>query len=214
MNSEGGDCLLKEIILAIIISFDTYLVAVTYCNRGIRIPLLSATVINIAGASLIGISLLLSDIASSFIPSGLFNTIGLIVLTSIGVITLFKSLIRKLVRRFSKDGVCSIRTWKDGLVIKLYLDDTAADIDGSKILSPAEATVLALVSSIDAVATGLSCGFCDISPFRTALFTFIAGFAAITAGNVTGKKMSASEHDFSWLGGALLIAFAFSETLH
>ncbi len=205
--------MLQELILALIVSIDTYLVAAAYCNSGIRIPLTSAAVINLTGAAVLGISLLLSDIAGNFIPAGLCRTLGLIVLTSIGVITVFKSLVRILVRRLSKNGGLSLRTGSSGLVIKLYLDDTAADIDDSKTLSPAEAAALALASSLDSAATGLSSGTFGISPLRTALFTFIAGFAAIAAGNVTGKKISSSDRDLSWLGGVLLIAFAVFESV-
>lgn len=205
--------MLQEVILALIVSFDTYLVAAAYCNSGIRIPLASAAVINLTGAAVLGAALLLSDIAGSFIPAELCRTLGLIVLTAIGVITVFKSLIRILVRRLSEKGELSLRTGSSGLVIKLYLDDTAADIDNSKSLSPAEAAALALASSLDSAATGLSSGFCGISPLRTAAFTFAAGFAAIAAGNITGRRVSASERDLSWLGGALLIAFAVAESL-
>lgn len=205
--------MLNEVILALIVSFDTYLVAAAYCNSGIRIPPASAAVINLTGAAVLGLSLLLSDIAGCFIPAELCRTLGLIVLTSIGVITVFKSLVRILVRRLSQKGELSLRTGSSGLVIKLYLDDTAADIDNSKTLSPAEAAALALASSLDSAATGLSCGFCGISPVRTAVFTFAAGFAAIAAGSLTGRKISASERDLSWLGGVLLIAFAIFESV-
>jgi putative sporulation protein YtaF len=205
--------LLQEVILAVIVSVDTYPVAAAYCNSGIRIPLTSAAVINLTGAGVLGISLLLSDIAGCFIPAQLCRTLGLIVLTAIGVITVFKSLVRILVRRLSCKGELSLRTGSSGLVIKLYLDDTAADVDDSKLLSPTEAAALALASSLDSAATGLSCGFCGISPLRTALLTFAAGFAAITAGNLTGKKISSADRDLSWLGGVLLIAFAIFETI-
>ena len=205
--------MLNEVILALIVSFDTYLVAAAYCNSGIRIPPASAAVINLTGAAVLGLSLLLSDIAGCFIPAELCRTLGLIVLTSIGVITVFKSLVRILVRRLSQKGELSLRTGSSGLVIKLYLDDTSSDIDNSKTLSPAEAAALALASSLDSASTGLSCVFCGISPLRTALFTFAAGFAAIAAGSLTGRKISASERDLSCLGGILLIAFALAESV-
>lgn len=205
--------MLNEVILAFIVSFDTCLVAAAYCNSGIRIPPASAVVINLTGAAVLGLSLLLSDIAGSFFPAELCRTLGLIVLTSMGVITVFKSLVRILVRRLSRKGELSLRTGSGGLVIKLCLDDTAADVDNSKTLSPAEAAALALASSLDSAATGLSCGFCGISPIRTALFTFAAGFAAIAVGSLAGRKISAAEHDFSWLGGVLLIAFAVTEAV-
>ena len=205
--------MLQEVILALIVSFDTYLVAAAYCNSGIKIPLVSAAVINLTGAAVLGLSLLISDIAGSFIPAELCRTLGLIVLTSIGVITVFKSLVRILVRRLSQRGELSLRTGSSGLVLKLCLDDTAADTDGSKTLSPAEAAALALASSLDSAATGLSCGFCGVSPLRTAALTFIAGFAAIAAGSLTGRKVSASDRDLSWLGGVLLIVFAVTEAV-
>ena len=62
--------MLQEVILALIVSFDTYLVAAAYCNSGIRIPLASAAVINLTGAAVLGLSLLLSDIAGSFSRCG------------------------------------------------------------------------------------------------------------------------------------------------
>ncbi|MCR5707168.1 putative sporulation protein YtaF [Ruminococcus sp. YRD2003] len=205
--------MLQEVILAFIVSFDTYLVAAAYCNSGIRIPLASAAVINLTGAAVLGAALVLSDIAGCFIPAELCRTLGLIVLTSIGVITVFKSLMRLLVRRLSERGGLSLRTGSSGLVIKLYLDDTAADTDGSKSLSPSEAAALALASSLDSAATGLSCGFCDISPLRTAAFAFFAGFAAVAFGSITGRRFSASDRELSWLGGVLLIAFAVTEAV-
>ena len=176
--------MLQEVILAFIVSFDTYLVAAAYCNSGIRIPLASAAVINLTGAAVLGAALVLSDIAGCFIPAELCRTLGLIVLTSIGVITVFKSLMRLLVRRLSERGGLS-----------------------------SEAAALALASSLDSAATGLSCGFCDISPLRTAAFAFFAGFAAVAFGSITGRRFSASDRELSWLGGVLLIAFAVTEAV-
>lgn len=205
--------MLQEVFLAFIVSFDTFLVAAAYCNSGIRIPFTSVAVINLMGAAVLGLALTLSDIAGGFIPAELCRTLGLIVLTSIGVITVFKSLVRILVRRLSQRGELSLRTGSSGLIIKLYLDDTAADTDGSKSLSPSEAAALALASSLDSAATGLSCGFCGISPLRTAALAFFAGFAAVAVGSLAGNKIAASDCELSWLGGVMLIAFAIVESV-
>ncbi|MDE6091545.1 MAG: sporulation protein, partial [Ruminococcus sp.] len=56
---------------------------------------------------------------------------------------------------------------------------------------------------------GLSSGFSGINPLTAFIFTFIAGLLSITLGNITGKKISSLHHDFSWVGGVLLILFAF-----
>lgn len=205
--------MLQEVMLALIVSIDTFLAAAAYCSSGIRIPHLSAAVINLTGAAVLGISLLLSDIAGCYVSAELCRILGMTVLTATGVITIFKSIVRILVRRLTQKGELNLHTGSSGLVIKLYLDDTAADSDNSKLLSVSEAAALALANSLDSAATGLSCGGCGISPLRTALLTFAAGFAAITAGNLTGKKISSSDRDLSWLGGSLLIIFALSEAI-
>lgn len=198
-----------EIFLAVIVSLDTYLAAAAYCNSGIKIPLLSISVISLISAAVLGISLEFSDFIGSFVPSGLCRICGTAVITAIGIITVFKSIIRSIAKHISKKGEVSVRSDKYGIVVKLYLDDTAADFDNSKILSAAEAAALALASSLDSAATGLSSGFSGINPLTAFLFTFMAGFISIALGNITGKKISSLHHDFSWVGGILLILFAF-----
>lgn len=199
----------NEIFLAVIVSLDTYLAAVAYCNSGIKIPLLSMSVISLISAVVLGISLEFSDFIGSFIPSDLCRICGTVVIISIGIITIFKSIIRSITKHISQKGELSVRSDKYGIVLKLYLDDTAADFDNSKILSATEAAALALASSLDSAATGLSSGFSGINPLTAFLFTFTAGFISIAMGNITGKKISSLKHDFSWVGGIMLILFAF-----
>lgn len=199
----------REIFLALIVSIDTYLAAVAYCNSGIRIPPFSAAVINLIGAAVLGISLKFSEILGEFIPVSICRIAGISVLIFIGILTIMKSLIRSLVRQISERGELSLKMGKNPIVVKLYLDDTAADFDNSKILSAAEAAALALASSFDSAAMGLSSGFDNIRPLITSAFAFICGFMAIFLGNLTGRKISSLRHDFSWVGGVMLILFAF-----
>lgn len=201
--------MLNEIFLAVIVSLDTYLVAVTYCNSGIKIPLLSMSVISLISATVLGISLEFSEIIGRFVPSEICRICGTVIITTIGIMTIFKSIIRSITRHLSEKGEVSVRSGKYGIVMKLYLDETTADFDNSKTLSVAEASALALASSLDSAATGISSGFYEINPVIAFVFAFIVGFVAIALGNVTGKKLSSLHHDFSWVGGILLILFAF-----
>ena len=205
--------MLQEIILAVIISIDTFLAAAAYRSGNIKIPPLSAVVINAVGAAALGLSLMLSDMISRIISTELCSIFGFIILTAIGIITVFKSMIRSLVRRLSERGELSLHTGSSGIIVKLYLDDTAADFDCSKTLSLKEAAALALAGSLDSVSTGLSVGFNEINPAISALFAFIAGSAAIIFGGLAGRKIASMNHDFSWLGGIALIAFAVFELL-
>lgn len=203
--------MLQEVILAVIISIDTFLAAAAYRSGSIKIPPLSAAVIVTLSSLSLGFSLLLSSLLSDLIPARICEISGFIILTAIGITTIFKSLIRNLVRRLSQRGELSLHTGSSGIVVKLYLDDTAADFDCSKILSLKEAAALALASSLDSISTGLSAGYNEINPAISAFFALIAGFAAILFGSLAGRKISSMNRDLSWLGGVALIGFAIFE---
>ncbi|MBE6861645.1 MAG: sporulation protein [Ruminococcus sp.] len=198
----------SEIFLALAVSIDTYLAAAAYSNSEIKIPASSAAVISLISAGILGLSLTFSDFIGGFIPPSIFRTGGLIILSFIGIITIFKSIVRSIVKRLSDGNRMSLKMNGMGLVISLYLDDTSADIDNSKVLSASEASMLALASSLDSAAMGISCGFTDIKTSAVALLTFAAGFIAVLLGGITGKKISSLSHDFSWLGGIIIILFA------
>lgn len=199
-----------EIFLAVIVSIDTYLASASYCNSGIKIPFLSMSVISLISALMLGFSLGFSDFIGSLVSPEICRLCGTAVITAIGIMTIFKSIIRSIINHISEKGELSVKSGKYGIVMKLYLDETTADFDNSKTLSIAESSALALASSLDSVATGLSSGFAGIKPFPAFAFTFIAGIISIALGNLTGKKLSGLNHDFSWVGGILLIIFAFS----
>ncbi len=205
--------MLQEVILAVIISIDTFLAAAAYRSGSIKIPLLSAAVIVIVSSISLGLSLLLSSFLSGFIPVRICEISGFIILTAIGITTIFKSLIRNLVRRLSQRGELSLHTGSSGIVVKLYLDDTAADFDCSKVLSLKEAIALALAGSLDSITTGLSTGYNEIDPVISTLFAFVTGSMAIIFGSLAGRKIASMNHDLSWLGGVALIAFAVFENL-
>lgn len=198
--------MLCELLLAVTVSVDTMLAAAAYSGSGIRIPMRSAAVINAAGAAVLGLSLLLSDLLCGFISPEICRIAGFAVLTSIGTANVLKSLTRNAVRRFAGR---ELRLSAAGLMIRLYLDDTAADCDCSKSLSVREAAALAAASSLDSAATGLSSGICGIRPLYAVLFTFTVGTVAFFLGNKAGRKISSLPMDLSWTGGLFLILFAF-----
>jgi putative sporulation protein YtaF len=198
--------MLREITLALIVSLDTYLAAAAYSGSRIRIPALSAGVISLVCAAVLGVSLALSDWLSELVPAALCRRLGVAIMTSIGAVIIMKSVIRTLLRRFSDKGTFSLKIGEFCLAVRLWLDETAADIDHSQTLSPTAAAALALASSLDSAAAGLSSGCSEIRPLSTALFTFIVGYIAIFAGSRTGSRLPA---ELSWLSGTLLILFAF-----
>jgi len=206
--------LFKEVILAAVVSVDTLLASAAYCGSGIRIPSSSATLINLISSAVLYISLMFSELAMRCIPVEICRISGFIIMTAIGMFAISKSLVRGIVRRISRHGELSLRLGSEGIVMKLYLDDTAADRDHSKILSLGEAAALAAAGSLDSAAMGLSAGLTAVRPLYAALFTFIAGTLAIILGNIAGKKISSMNRDLSWTGGVLLIVFALLSFCH
>ena len=200
--------LLKEFFLAFIVSIVIYLAAAACCNSGVKIPLSSALIIDMFSAAVLFISITLSSIISGFITSHTIHIIGTAVLITIGSLNIAKSILRSVIRHISeKDGI-SVKMGELSVFVKLCLDDSAVDMDSSKVLSIGEAAVLALAGSFDAAATGLSCGGKDISAIGAAAAVFICGASALILGSLTGRKISSLNRDFSWTGGLFLILFA------
>lgn len=197
--------MLRELILSVIISIDIFLASVVYSSSKIKIPLLSAAIISSVSAAIFGVSTLIAGLLNLIISPEIFHMISFIILTLIGTTAVLKSLFRSFVRRLSQRGELSWKPGSAGIVIKLYLDDTAVDLDSSKTLSPLEAFTFALTAALDSAATGLSCG---TDPLISAIFAVFSGFAAIFLGSLVGRFISSTKHDFSWVGGAALIAFA------
>lgn len=198
----------REIFLAFVVSLDIFLAAAAYSAGKIRIPPASALIISLIGAAVLWAALQFSGLLSCLIPLEICENGALIILTAIGITSVFRSLIRSLIRRLSDSGCVSLKMSSLGLGISIYLDDTAADSDNSKTLSPKEAAALALASSLDSAAVGISCGFSGTKPAAAAVFTLIAGFGAILLGGAAGNRLSSLDRDLSWVGGVLLIIFA------
>ena len=69
--------------------------------------------------------------------------------------------------------------------------------------------VVALAGSFDAAATGLGSGGCGIDLPTIIGATFVCGCTALLLGSLIGRRISRLERDYSWIGGILLITFAF-----
>lgn len=200
--------MLRKLLLSVIISIDIFLASVVYGSSKIKIPPLSVVIISSVSAAIFGVSAMISGLLNLIISAEIFRFISFIVLTFIGTTAVLKSLFRSFVRRLSQRGELSWKPGSAGIVIKMYLDDTAVDLDSSKTLSPLEAFTFALASALDSAAIGLSCGGFEAEHLISAIFAFFIGSAAIFLGSFIGSRISSTKHDFSWVGGAALIAFA------
>ena len=200
--------MLNEILITLTVCIDTYLMAVNYTSSRIKIPFLSGAILSLISSLILYISLMTAKVLEMIIPAEICSVTGFVILTAIGTLTILKTIIRGIVKKMSERGDIDIKMSRLGIGVRLYLDETTADSDYSKVLSITESIALALALSIDSMAVGINAGFLGASALRTALLTFAINIISIYLGEITGKYLSSSKYDLSWLGGILLIAVA------
>ena len=97
-------------------------------------------------------------------------------------------------------------------VLTVYADSDKADIDRSKTLSAREALYLALALSIDGFAAGFGWGLASVNFIELIILSFASNLLAVALGYLLGKLLTKiTKHDFSWIGGLILIVLAFTK---
>ena len=198
-------------ILVAALSLDTLFACVAYGMKKIRVPFLSAVVMAAVGTCFLALSVTLRGVTGRFFPEQLIRYIGFAVLIVMGMINIFQSLLKGLLRR---DKTIRFNVSEYSFVLKICLDETEADIDASKQLSPREAFLLALALSADSLLTGFSIKVTPACFAMLGLFSFGMGLLAVLIGIAAGRRVSAkSGCNLSWLSGLLLIVIAFMKIL-
>ena len=126
----------------------------------------------------------------------------------IGITGFCQNGLKSILRKHKGNGKVSFSCFNIGFVISVYLDETKADADRSKILSPKEAVALALALSVDSVSGGLGAGLSGANILRVCLLSFIFGLMAVASGGKLGEGLSKKGPDLSWVSGVFLIVLA------
>ena len=198
-------------LLAVVVSIDAFAASFAYGCKKIKIPMVSMQIITFICAFTIGISFLLGSVLVQYIPEWLATGLSFSILFTIGLIKLFDSITKAIIRKhtqFNKEINLSIFNFR--LVLRLYADPEAADMDVSKTISPREAALLALALSLDGLAVGLGAAMIGINGWAVVLFTLITGFAALLLGTWLGNKAADTTrvNNISWVAGVILIGLA------
>lgn len=204
--------MLCTLLLVIAISIDAFAVSVTYGIRKIKIPLVSAMIISLTGTGFLLISLFFAKLFSNFLPPSTCTALSVILLIIIGLTDLFQSSIKSYLRKHKGQANVSFSLFNISFGVDIFLDETKADRDNSKTLSPKEAVMLAIALSIDSLATGFSAGLSLTNIPLQIIFCFIAGIVFCLTGRLIGEKIQAkSRIDLSWLSGVILIILAITK---
>ena len=205
--------ILEAGVLASALSIDAFAASFAYGSNKIKIPFLSAQIINLLCSGILGLSLLVGALVKPLLPPSLTGIICFALLFVLGLIKLLDSLTKSLIRKYnslSKElhfNLCNFR-----FVLSIYADPEKADRDQSKTISPAEAASLAIALSLDGLAVGFGAVMGDLNAWAVVLWSLVTNTTAILLGSWLGNKIAQKfSFNISWLSGAILIVLAFTK---
>lgn len=203
--------ILEAAALASALSMDAFVASFAYGSRKIKIPMLSVQIINLVCSSILGISLFLGAIVKQFIPGWLTTVICFAILFVLGMSKLLDSVTKSIIRRYSNlNKEIQFSMFNFRFILSLCANPEDTDVDGSKIISSAEAFSLAIALSLDGLAVGFGAALGNVSGLAVFLCSLLIGTLAVLLGCYIGNKIARKlTFNLSWLSGALLIVLAF-----
>ncbi|APF26942.1 putative sporulation protein YtaF [Clostridium sporogenes] len=202
--------MIESLLLVLAVSLDAFVASIAYGTNKIKIPFISATIINIVCSSVLGVSLFLGSVIKKFIPVKITSIISFIILCLFGIYYLFDSMVKNYVKK-NRDSNKKLKIKFSDLsfIIDICIDETKADVDHSKILSPKEALYLSTALSLDSLAIGLGSSLGNVNYMQIIILSLISDFVFVYAGAFVGRKfVEKSKFSLSWLSGIILIVLA------
>ena len=201
------------ILLILALSFDAFLVSVTYGLDEIRISRSAAVIIALIGTLFLFVSLTLANTIGQFLDERLALSLSGALLMFLGCCSLFQSLWKSCLEKLQKQPIC-LRYKNVVLLLEIAQNEIKADVDRSKTLSYREAIMLAMALSFDSLASGFAYGL-SIQP-NLGLYglNFIVCWGLVLLGASIGAMMKGrTRWDLSWCSGVFLIILAFARLL-
>ena len=171
--------------------------------------------LEISGSDFLDLSFSLYTAAfiQQFIPPYICRMISFTIFFMIGLSSLFQGTIKSFLGTYKRKKL-SFEYSGISFVLDIYLDETKADADNSKLLSLKEALYLAVALSIDSLASGFALGISIVQPLPVLVISFCVGILAILGGSFLGSRvLSLKECRLSWVSGVLFLILAFSRIL-
>lgn len=193
--------ILQSLLFAFILSIDCFFSTLGFGISKVKIPCLSVIIIALTNFFLVSISCCISFFVSGLLSEELFNYISFALVFGAGLLLLCE----EIINHFTKESPVK------NPLFRLLSDSKLADRNKDKILSPKEAVVLGLVLASDGFSIGLSVGK-TYSVLFLPIFVIIFSIAALTLGNLIGKRISKGVNlNLSWLCGLFLIIIAITK---
>ncbi len=203
--------MIESLLLVASICLDAFFASIAYGTNKIKIPFISSFIISSVGAIILGISLFFGGFIKKFIPGDYAIFLSFTILLIIGIYRLFESLFKTFIqKRKSSDKPLKFKLFDMNFVLQIYADETIADFDKSKVLSPKEALYLSIALSFDSLAVGFGSSLSGGGYIETIILCLVLGIICITLGYIIGKKVVEKTNlNLSWISGFILILLAF-----
>ncbi len=201
---------MESVLLVLALSLDAFVASIAYGTNKIKIPFTSMTIITIVCSMFLAASIFFGSLLKQLLPSNITIIISFIILMSLGIYYLFESLIKNFLEKKSDSNhKVKFKLFNIWFIIDIYIDETKADFDNSKILSSKEALYLAIALSLDSIAIGFGSGLGNVNYFHVILLSLVSGMIAIWIGLFIGRKfVEKSKLNLSWLAGIILMVLA------
>lgn len=202
--------MIEWFLLVLALSFDTFLVSVTYGLNDIKYSRYSTLIISGIGSLFLMLSLLLAQFFQAFLTESMSLMISVSLLLGLGFLSLFQSIMKAMLAHLRKQPFClKVKNLK--LLLEIAEDEKKADVDASKTLSNAETYLLGIALSFDSLASGFAYGLSIQPSIMMILLNFACGCFFVQLGSWLGRKMKhRCPINLAWLSGLFLILLAIS----
>lgn len=202
--------MLESLLLVLALSLDAFVASIAYGTNKIKIPCISVLIIDVICSTFLGISIILGSMVKTMVPREILVLISFTILMVLGVYYLFEGIVKSYIgRRDHSSKRMKLKLFNFKVIIEIYMDETKADFDSSKTLSPKEALYLATALSLDSIAVGFGSSIWNINYLQVILLSLVFNALALWIGLLLGRKLAIkSKIDLSWLAGIILIVLA------
>ena len=203
--------LAEALAISIAMSLDSLVSGFAYGNNKIKIPLLSVSVISGICSIVLAVSVLAGSFLKNFLPHNVTVVICFAVLLLLGLSKLLDSVTKSIIRKHANlKRQIKFSCFNISFILHLCANPEEADVDRSKIISPAEAVSLAIALSLDGIAVGFGAAVGNTNGVLLFVCSFVVDAVCILSGCFLGNKLAGkTPFNLSWLSGVLLILLAF-----
>ena len=195
--------MLGSLILVFALCTDTFVASLAYGANRVHVGWGKVALLNGICSGCLGLALGLGNVISSVLPGDVTRIICFVSLFLLGFIKFLDYSIKAYINRH-----CCIRRnlsfSLSGLkvIVNIYGDPMAADVDGSQSLGWKETVFLALAMSIDSLVAGTMAAFVDLPALLTVGTCFVMGMALMYAGLYAGRRLIARDGRWPHASGA------------